>query len=339
MKTLYKSFFVALLMLFSTNAFAGGVVSVNSGNKVSFTPGKTASLDVYLTNTDEGITCMQFSLILPEGATIGASKSDMKIDFKRNLSSNYEVGIDGNTYSFYVESTSTVSGKEGLLFSMEVSFADDFEGGEGKFKDILIAGNEEDAPADVTFTFEKAATETVTIPISNEWNTYCCEKALDFEGVEGVVAYVVSSVTTTEANTTNVTQIPANEGFLIQKITADVTSIEVPVIASAAAVTNKLVGTTVEIPIAAENYVLSNGKFVKCLGGTLPANKAYLPKDEVPTSADAKGIAIVFDGNTTGINEVQKAETDGAIYNLSGMRVSKTQKGVYIMNGRKVIVK
>ena len=53
-----------------------------------------------------------------------------------------------------------------------------------------------------------------------------------------------------------------------------------------------------------------------------------------------RGIYLSFSGNTTGSPGIHKViERDGAIYNLSGMRVSKTQKGVYIMNGRKVIVK
>ncbi|MBR5393268.1 MAG: hypothetical protein IK148_10505, partial [Prevotella sp.] len=89
--------------------------------------------------------------------------------------------------------------------------------------------------------------------------------------------------------------------------------------------------------IAVNDYILYDGKFVLCSDGELAEGKAYLPASAF--TAGAKIINIVFGGESTGINEVQKSEADGAIYNLSGMRVSKTQKGVYIMNGRKVIVK
>jgi hypothetical protein len=33
------------------------------------------------------------------------------------------------------------------------------------------------------------------------------------------------------------------------------------------------------------------------------------------------------------------SETDGAIYNLSGQRVSSPSKGIYIQNGKKIIIK
>ena len=43
---------------------------------------------------------------------------------------------------------------------------------------------------------------------------------------------------------------------------------------------------------------------------------------------------------TTGISDVVvKASNDGAIYNLSGQKVTKAQKGLYIINGKKMVVK
>ena len=41
----------------------------------------------------------------------------------------------------------------------------------------------------------------------------------------------------------------------------------------------------------------------------------------------------------TAISEVKAQMNTGAIYNLQGVRVEKAQKGIYIMNGKKVIVK
>ena len=87
----------------------------------------------------------------------------------------------------------------------------------------------------------------------------------------------------------------------------------------------------------AGNFVLSGEEFVPCAeAGVLPANKAYLPAGKIPAGAKA----FTFDfGESTGINDVQAAQADGAIYSISGVRVAEPQKGVYIMNGRKVIVK
>lgn len=46
-----------------------------------------------------------------------------------------------------------------------------------------------------------------------------------------------------------------------------------------------------------------------------------------------------FDANTTGIETVKAAESNDAIYNLQGVRVNNAQKGIYIMNGKKVVLK
>lgn len=73
-------------------------------------------------------------------------------------------------------------------------------------------------------------------------------------------------------------------------------------------------------------------------GVAIPANKAYLP---VTTNA-AKQLRIVFDSETTGINEVKGAGesvNNQNTYNLAGQRVGKAYKGVTVKNGRKYIAK
>ena len=49
---------------------------------------------------------------------------------------------------------------------------------------------------------------------------------------------------------------------------------------------------------------------------------------------------MFVDGIETAISEINGAAAEnGAIYNLAGQRVNKAQKGVFIVNGKKVIVK
>lgn len=75
----------------------------------------------------------------------------------------------------------------------------------------------------------------------------------------------------------------------------------------------------------------------------IPANKAYLKV--LTSSLSANELTFVFDeennGDVTGVNEVrgQKSEVRGEYYNLAGQRVALPTKGLYIVNGRKVIVK
>ena len=78
---------------------------------------------------------------------------------------------------------------------------------------------------------------------------------------------------------------------------------------------------------------------------TVPAYRAYISYN---SHEGAKRLSIVFDGETTGIGGTTDGATDGAVYNLQGQRVAdrlddrvrrQIPTGVYIVNGRKVIVK
>ena len=66
------------------------------------------------------------------------------------------------------------------------------------------------------------------------------------------------------------------------------------------------------------------------------ANKAYLPA--IAVSSAARFLSFDF-GNETAIESVEGAENaaNAVIYDLSGRRVQKAQKGLYIVNGVKVI--
>ena len=93
------------------------------------------------------------------------------------------------------------------------------------------------------------------------------------------------------------------------------------------------------------NFILvpdgASVKFAKPNGtGSLAANKAYL---QIPTG-DLPGheLTITFDdGETTGISEIEKMR-DGEnekFFDLQGRRVAQPTKGLYIVNGKKVIIK
>lgn len=75
--------------------------------------------------------------------------------------------------------------------------------------------------------------------------------------------------------------------------------------------------------------------FYKFTGTTMPGFKAYLP---VPNNMTVRG--FVFDpGTTTGIDQMTTDEADQTVYDLSGRRVNRAGKGLYIINGKKVYVK
>lgn len=69
---------------------------------------------------------------------------------------------------------------------------------------------------------------------------------------------------------------------------------------------------------------------------TVKPGLAYLAVPQAQ-AANVKGFS--FDGTQTGINGVEATVANGAIYNLNGQRVEKAQRGIYIQNGKKFIVK
>lgn len=66
----------------------------------------------------------------------------------------------------------------------------------------------------------------------------------------------------------------------------------------------------------------------------IPAGKAYL---EVSKGTAAKFFSL--DGEATGINSVKTAKADGAYYTLEGVKTTKPVNGLYIHNGKKIVVK
>lgn len=76
--------------------------------------------------------------------------------------------------------------------------------------------------------------------------------------------------------------------------------------------------------------------FYQWTGGLLGKGRVYL---DLPTSV-REFIGINFDEvETTGIKGVKQMKENRAIYNLRGMRVTTPSKGLYIIGGKKVVIK
>ncbi|MBR1594826.1 MAG: hypothetical protein IJ659_08675 [Alloprevotella sp.] len=101
--------------------------------------------------------------------------------------------------------------------------------------------------------------------------------------------------------------------------------------------TNALEGTLVEKSLVSGQLVLAEasgkvGFYTLADGYNLGANKAYLVVPEGVRS-------LVLTQGTTGISSILNAENNGVAYDLQGRRVLNAQKGLYILNGKKVLVK
>ncbi len=189
-----------------------------------------------------------------------------------------------------------------------------------------------------SYTYISVPVTSVTITPLYEYISFSSTKALDFTDVEGLTAFVVSADGTSSVTLSPVMKVPANTGLVIKK-TGEEDSYAVPVlIGDADTFTNLLVGTadgpeTVE---PQDVYVLNGGKFKLFTGTEIPQGKAYLPA----TTTGAPALDLDFGEGTTGINSVERgALSVEGCYTLDGRRVAQPTKGLYIVNGKKVIIK
>ena len=86
------------------------------------------------------------------------------------------------------------------------------------------------------------------------------------------------------------------------------------------------------------DYIVSGGIFKKASGGNaIKAFRAYLRQRDV---SNAKTVSMLFEDGTTGISELKDNVVMPTVYyDLQGRRVADPSKGIYIVNGKKVIIK
>ena len=201
-----------------------------------------------------------------------------------------------------------------------------------------------DAASYLQFTnIEVVLAPKVTIA-SSGYSTIASSYALDCANLpSGLKAYKVSEISKSAVTLEEVTTAVAASTGLILEGTAS-TSYTIPVVASGTDIstTNKLHAAVTAYDCAAnEVYILKGGKFCKVTGAsTVPAGKAYLLASDVPASAPE--LVFDFGGEVTGINSIansQELKANSPIYNLAGQRVAQPSKGLYIVNGKKVVIK
>ena len=212
--------------------------------------------------------------------------------------------------------------------------------------------NYNEATASYTLTVNAAA-EYISVDDNNigenGYRTYVTWCAVDLSRSVNVEAYYATGLNSagTEVEFTQVTGVCASGVPLLLKATVTGAS-EYKLLKSSAAGTtptgNKLVGGAGDNISGANKYVLTshNGSVVfaevNIVGARVPTGYAYLDL----SGSNARGrLSIRLNGESTGISTIQNDERDldGIIYNLRGQRVENPTKGLYIINGKKVVIK
>ena len=220
--------------------------------------------------------------------------------------------------------------------------------------DITVSGAASDR-YDITYvkgTLTIVPTEAVITISSAGMATYCSPYDLDFSGVKNLKAYIISGYdwANKKVFATRVYDVPAGTGLYLVGQQGEY---HVNIGSTSCYYINMLVGTTSSITLEPTDGDVTN----LILTGTSPqnasfktlaasrnfgANKAYL---QIPTSvlsSSANAVGIIFDDETDGIESISgMGHANGDWFTIDGRRLNSmpAQKGVYIYNGNKIVIK
>lgn len=208
-----------------------------------------------------------------------------------------------------------------------------FHGSSQFFLDNVVVGGGAQPAHEINLTFSSAG-----------YLTWVATADIDFSQTEGVTAYQITEATTQKITAEEVDKVPEGAAVMLKgsgtvqlKRTSDVATLtNNKMLACTDASVVGITGnqTTTDI------YVLgngSNGLGYYMLKNTLQAGKGYL---NISGGASAKVTFVAFEETVpTGISSVSADSADGVYYNLQGVRVLNPQKGIYIKDGKKIVIK
>ena len=167
--------------------------------------------------------------------------------------------------------------------------------------------------------------------------TYYTEVS-DYALPEGLLAYIITDVNGSSLTAKRISYIPKGVAVLVEKGTSSETTVDINQ-------TNKLTGVKTAKDVSSITggtvYALYKDVFYKTISGTIPANRCYLL---LSGGAAARSLTVNHDGRNeeTAISDVEMQSPEGDDwYSLDGRKINSKpkKKGLYIRNGKKVVIK
>ena len=207
-----------------------------------------------------------------------------------------------------------------------------FHGSSQFFLDNVVVGGGAQPAHEINLTFSSAG-----------YLTWVATADIDFANTDGVTAYKITEATPKKITMEEVDKVPAGAAVMLKGSG----TVELKRTTGVAALSNNkmlactddlVTGNGVNGVTNTDVYVLGSGKSglgFYMLKGTLQAGKGYLKVSEEGNAKDFIGFEV-----TTGVKTIEiKHDDDAAIYNLQGIRVAHPQKGIYVKNGKKYVIK
>ena len=197
--------------------------------------------------------------------------------------------------------------------------------------------------ANVTFVGDLKKKVATNVIIRNDMQEYWSsfyDSSENFVADEGIRVFMVNA----DNNQLELIEVKdriinKGQGVVLKSATEDVSLSYSETASGADYSQNSLTGTDVDMTNPGNAYVLNSkmsglGFYKLSAEGKIRANKAYLVG-----SADARDFMAFDDEDATGIKSAASTKGDSNVYNLSGQRVSRPSKGVYVVGGKKVMMK
>lgn len=197
----------------------------------------------------------------------------------------------------------------------------------------------------IVFTAVPEVSATIN---ASGYNTYSTNYPVDLSTITNGTAYIATDAAGGKVTLTKCeAKVPAATGLLIAGEAGTKFQINTTADATEAPAGNLLVGMP-------NGGAVPAGKYVFAWPNTDPTAASFYRLDDVLADigefkayldTDAVGgarLSLSFGedaGEATGISEMKNVKADGTIFNLRGQRVAQPQKGLYILNGKKTIVK
>ena len=247
------------------------------------------------------------------------------MQFNNNNTGELNISVSGATASGDTNVTGTAAWVEKTVYltdatgSVVITFETTSTNNRIRVDDIMVVA----APATLTKTVTPAG-----------WATYAPEYPVEFEDGE---AYIVTSPSTTKTTLVEVSSVPAGTPVVLKGAGEHTLTVA----ASSTDVSSNCLHVSDGVSTPSGAYVLADGDygvgFYLWTGSSaLSAGKIYM---QIPTGGAREFFSL--DGEASGIDSLltNNGEVKGEVYSLSGQRVAQPAKGLYIVNGKKVIIK
>lgn len=354
-----KKILLGLILLCSTSAWGDNTLAIED---FAIAAGEEKDIDVKMYN-DVTFTAFQFELELPEGVSVKFDEDEEEYCVARSnrlLNAHNVVSQYQSNGAFkvmvYHNTNKNLKGNSGdVVLTLTLIASDQVSTGTFTPHINNIEMTEYNSTTQTATKYKpEAVTYNCTVNINATVTTlgyasFSWPRALDFTN-SGLTAFIAKDCNGQSIQLHEVTKVPANTGLILKGIAGSENTYSLETTDEETlddVSSNQLTGTASgAYTVEGENiYVLSNlddgtpGFYNANEGIHVGQYKAYLAyTGDIPART---GLTFDEGDAATGIESCKQEERKGNLlfYDLQGRNVNQPQKGVYVSNGRKVIVK